>query len=84
MSVSEQQWMAYVDGELDATEGLLIEEHLTACAPCAKRVHGEKAFRDRCRVRIDDSSGCEFVAGAQDHGLLDHINAQPLGLIAVG
>jgi hypothetical protein len=42
--------------------------------------YGEKALGDRWRIRVNDSSGDEFIAGAQDHGLLNHI--KPNHLIA--
>src|SRR5690242_8718575 len=46
----------YVDGEFDAAERLLVEEHLAGCNACAKRVHAEKAFRDAFRMKVREGS----------------------------
>jgi anti-sigma factor (TIGR02949 family) len=41
---------AYVDGELDASHVLVIDAHLTACAPCSERVGLGRAVKRAIRV----------------------------------
>ena len=41
----------YIDGELDAAERILVEEHLRRCAPCHARVAAERAARGVVHAR---------------------------------
>jgi anti-sigma factor (TIGR02949 family) len=42
----------YIDGELDAEDRRILEEHLAACPVCRASVEYERRFRDAIRARI--------------------------------
>ena len=46
---SERSIQLYVDGELDASQALAIEEHLGACEPCRAKIDLSEAVRRSLR-----------------------------------
>ncbi len=44
----------YLDGEFEPDDRLELENHLSACGPCARRLHEEARFREALHPRMRD------------------------------
>ena len=53
MTVTDEELMAYVDGELDASRSDAVRREMTADAELAQRVAQQQALRDRLRRAFD-------------------------------
>ena len=55
MTVTDEELMAYVDGELDAASCESLRQAIGASADLSRRVADQQALRDRCGGRHDES-----------------------------
>jgi len=53
MTVTDEELMAYVDGELDAARSESLRQEISASAELTRRVAGQQALRDRLRNAFD-------------------------------
>ena len=53
MTVTDEELMAYVDGELDATRCESLRQEIAASADLSRRVAEQQALRDRLRHAFD-------------------------------
>lgn len=52
----EKNVQAYLDDELSESEVLLLEDHLTYCLPCDKKVEFEKKLKELIKLKASEKS----------------------------
>jgi anti-sigma factor (TIGR02949 family) len=52
----EKKVQAYLDNRLSAKEVLLLEDHLTYCLPCDKKIEFEKRLKEIIKLKASEKS----------------------------
>ncbi len=52
----EKNVQAYLDNMLSEREALLLEDHLSYCLPCDKKIEFEKKFKEFVRLKSSEKS----------------------------
>jgi mycothiol system anti-sigma-R factor len=50
----EKKFHSYLDGELDESDLLLLEQHLDYCLPCDKKIEFEKKLREILKSKVHE------------------------------